>query len=103
MTQLEKLYQTIQNLKELGYPLDEKMLRDLDQLEEALIEKEVLPALANTIAPTPLISDTRDDFYPQHELSPGVLIMTYSATKTKKEMLDEVSEKLGLGLEVKIV
>ncbi len=215
MTQLDKLYQTVQNLKELGYPLDEKMLADLDRLEESLIEKEVLPALAQTIAPmigqiqrevtlevvyipdeplsvrlirnlqgqareakatmdalekemteqnpvrktftmsphtkagksglqvkfpdgriirekfayqtlmevirhagykkvaaldlklcgVPLVSGTLDDYYgsAQHELEPGVFIMTHSGTRAKADQLETISNHLNLGLEIKIV
>lgn len=210
MTKLEKLYQTIQNLKELGYRLDEKMLNDLDNLEAALIETEVLPALANAISPTlnqlqraltleviyvpdeplsvrlmrgeenegaafgepedsneenpartrrtftmsphtkgrrtalkvhfpdgtvireyyaartlvevirkvgperiqplglaangvPLVSRERDEFYKQHDLGDGTLVMTHTSTRVKKDLLDEVSNALGLGLEVEIV
>jgi hypothetical protein len=51
----------------------------------------------------PLVSDTRDDFYNQYDLGNGVLIMTHTATKVKKDLLDEVSRLLALGLEVKIV
>ena len=39
MTKLEKLYQTIQNLKELGLPLDERLIKETEQLEEEIIQK----------------------------------------------------------------
>ncbi len=49
------------------------------------------------------ISKTRDDFYNQHELSDGYLMVTHSSTNKKKQQLEEISEKLGLGLKVEVV
>lgn len=49
------------------------------------------------------ISKTRDDFYNQHELPGGYLILTHSSTDKKKRQLEEISQKLGLGLKVEVV
>ena len=49
------------------------------------------------------ISKTRDDFYNQHELPGGYLITTHSSTAKKKQQIEEISEKLGLGLKVEVV
>lgn len=49
MTKLEKLYQSIANLKELGLPLHEETLQAVDNLEEELIKNEVIPRLADSI------------------------------------------------------
>ena len=49
------------------------------------------------------ISKTRDDFYNQHELPGGYLIVTHSATIKKKQQIEEISKKLGLGLKVEVV
>ena len=49
------------------------------------------------------ISKTRDDFYNQHELPGGYLILTHSSTDKKKRQLEEISEKLGLELKVEVV
>lgn len=51
MTKLEKLYQSIANLKELGLPLHDETLKAVDNLEEELIRNEVIPRLADTIEP----------------------------------------------------
>ena len=51
----------------------------------------------------PLVSNERDDFYDQYDIGNGVLIMTQTATKVKKNLLDTVSEKLGLSLKVEII
>jgi hypothetical protein len=210
MTQLEKLYQSIQHLKELGVKLPDDLIDQTNRVEEEIIKKDVIPALADTISPVikqiqreiilvveyvpdepvsvrwtrkrsmtipleldfandnkkkafseretvtisphsksskttlsikfpdgkiishrfayhtlvdtikvvghekvkklniiccgvPLVSETKDDFYTQHELTKGVYIMTHSSTRTKKDQLDEISKKLGLGLKTEIV
>lgn len=210
MTKLEKLYQSIQNLKELGMQLPDKLIEETNRIEEEIIKNDIIPALAETISPVinqiqreiilvveyvpdeplsvrltrkrsmtippdqdffkdtkekpysereaftisshpkssktvlsvnfpdgksishrfaydtfletinsighekvkglniiycgvPLISGAKDDFYTQHELGKGIYVMTHSSTKTKKEQLDEISKKLGLGLKVEIV
>ena len=211
MTQLEKLYQSIQHLKELGIQLPDKLIEDTNRVEEEeIIKKEIIPVLADTISPVinqiqreiilvveytpnepvsvrwtrkrsitmpaeldlindnkknifserqtftisphsksskttlsiafpdgktishrfanetlvdtikiighekvkelniiccgvPLVSSIKDDFYTQHELVKGVYIMTHSSTKLKKEQLDEISKRLGVGLKVEIV
>ena len=211
MTKLEKLYQSIEGLKELGLPLNEETLKAVDNLEEELIKNEVIPRLTGSIEPiitqiqrpivlvvdyvpgeplsvrltrkrvitddnftkeyplTPkliepekksgktitsapkaawtgllvtypdgavinnkyayetliqvvekagiekveklglkqvgldFISKTRDDFYNQHELPGGYLIVTHSATIKKKQQIEEISKKMGLGLKVEVV
>lgn len=40
MTKLEKLYQSILNLKELALPLHEETLKEVDNLEDELIIKK---------------------------------------------------------------
>ena len=49
------------------------------------------------------ISKSKDDFYNQHELSGGYLIVTHSATVKKRQQIEEISERLNLGLKVEIV
>lgn len=51
MTQLEKLYQSIQNLKELGVQLPDKLIDETNRVEEEIIKKDIIPALAKTISP----------------------------------------------------
>ncbi|MFZ4724527.1 MAG: hypothetical protein ACOYMD_03710 [Paludibacter sp.] len=212
MTNLEKLYQSIANFKELGLALNDEMLQKADLLEEDLIKNEVIPRLTGSIEPiitqiqrpivlvvdyvpgealsvrltrkrviteegetkqyslAPLpnkertkktdktitsspksawtglvvtfpngkvinnryayetlievvetvgiqkvaalglkhvgldfITKTKDDFYNQHELPGGYLILTHSSTDKKKRQLEEISQKLGLGLKVEVV
>ncbi len=210
MTQLEKLYQSIQNLKELGVQLPDKLIDETNRVEEEIIKNDIIPALSKTISPiinqikreiilvveyvpdeplsvkltrkrsltippeidiptdrknqsfveretytisshsksskttlrvkfpdgktiahrfaydtlieairnigyekvralnliccgVPLVSNTKDDFYTQHELTKGVFIMTHSSTRSKKDQLDEISKRLKLNLKVEIV
>lgn len=49
------------------------------------------------------ISKNRDDFYNQHVLPGGYLITTHSSTAKKKQQIEEISKKLGLGLKVQVV
>jgi len=51
MTKLEKLYSTIQNLKELGLELGEDLLKQTDELEQEIIKKEILPVISEKIEP----------------------------------------------------
>lgn len=51
MTQLEKLYQSIQNLKELGVQLPAKLIDETNRVEEEIIKNDIIPALSETINP----------------------------------------------------
>ena len=49
------------------------------------------------------ISKNKDDFYNQHELPNGYLILTHSSTDKKKRQIEDISQKLNLGLKVEVV
>lgn len=49
------------------------------------------------------ISKNKDDFYNQHELPNGYLILTHSSTDKKRRQIEEISKKLNLGLKVEVV
>ena len=51
MTKLEKLYSTIQNLKELGLELGDDLLKQTKKLEQKIIKKEILPVISEKIKP----------------------------------------------------
>lgn len=210
MTKLEKLYQSIENLKELGLPLNQETLNAVSTMEEDLIKNEIIPRLSGSIEPIitqikrpivlvvdyvpdetlsvrltrkrvitedsetkeypilssrvkgnktdkvltstpkssktrlkviypngrvisnkyayqtlidvientgvnkveklkiehlgmPLISKAKDDFYDQHQLTDGSLIITHSSTYKKKQIIDEISNRLCLDLVVEII
>lgn len=51
MTKLQKLYNTIQNLKELGLELGDDLLKQTSELEQEIIKKEILPVVSEKIEP----------------------------------------------------
>jgi hypothetical protein len=51
----------------------------------------------------PLVSKTKDDFYNQHEITGGWLVVTHSSTITKRQQLERISNQLGLNLKIEIV
>ncbi len=51
MSQLKKLYQTMQNLKDLGLKINDDLIDEVNKLEEEIIKKEILPVLTEKIAP----------------------------------------------------
>ena len=73
----------------------------LDVIEHAGADK--VAALKLKWVGLPLVSKTKDDYYNQHEISDGWLVVTHSSTNQKKVQLEEISQKLHLGLKVEIV
>lgn len=51
MTKLEKLYNSIQTLKELGATLPEELIAQTNRLEEDIIKNEILPVVTEKIEP----------------------------------------------------
>ncbi|WP_024994097.1 hypothetical protein [Phocaeicola paurosaccharolyticus] len=51
MSRLDKLYDTMANLKELGLTINEDLVKEVNELEEELIKKEILPILTKNIEP----------------------------------------------------
>jgi hypothetical protein len=51
MTKLEQLYNSIQNLKELGVQLPDKLIEETNRVEAEIIQHEVIPALSDAIDP----------------------------------------------------
>ena len=51
MTKLEKLYSIIENSRDVGVKLPKGVLQQVEELEEGIIKKEILPVVTETIAP----------------------------------------------------
>lgn len=51
MNRLEKLYNTMENLLELGLTINENLEKEVNALEEEIIKKEILPILTKSIEP----------------------------------------------------
>lgn len=61
MTKLQKLYSTIQNLKELGLELGDDLLKQTSELEQEIIKNEILPVVSEKIEP--IISQIQREFW----------------------------------------
>lgn len=51
MNRLDKLYNTMENLHELGLTINEDLEKEVNALEEEIIKKEILPILTKNIEP----------------------------------------------------
>ena len=51
MTNLEKLYSSIENFREMGVKLPKDVVQQVEELEEGIIKEEILPALSRDIEP----------------------------------------------------
>lgn len=87
MTKLEKLYESIKNLQDLGLPLNKETLQAADNLEELLIKSEILPAMSKNVEP--LLSKIQRDLVLVVEYHPGNPISVALSRKAKiTEILD---------------
>ena len=51
MATLKELYTTLKSLRDMNLPVDDKLLKAADNLEEKIIKEEILPALSQNIEP----------------------------------------------------
>ena len=51
MSTLKELYITMENLRKLNLPIEEKLKKEAAKLEEDLIRQEILPVLTEKIEP----------------------------------------------------
>ena len=54
MATLKELYTTLKSLRDMNLPVDEKLLKAADNLEEKIIKEEIQPSLSLNIEPLPL-------------------------------------------------
>ena len=80
MTKLEKFYESIKSLEEVGLPLTDEMLKKADELEEQLIKTEVLPTLSKDIEPR--LSQIQRELVLVVEYRPGEPISVALSRKT---------------------
>ncbi|MBO4612661.1 MAG: hypothetical protein J5671_05760 [Bacteroidaceae bacterium] len=81
MTRLEKLYSIIENSRDLGVRLNKDVLQQVEELEEEIIKKEILPALSSDIAPR--LNPIQRDLVLVVEYHPGEPISVALSRKTK--------------------
>lgn len=73
----------------------------VEAIQKIGIEK--VADLGMTWVGLPLVSKEKDNFYNQHEIDKGWWIVTHSATNQKRLQLEEISQKLNIGLKVDII
>ena len=61
MATLKELYTTLKSLRDMNLPVDDKLLKAADNLEEKIIKEEILPALSQNIEPQ--LSEIQRDLF----------------------------------------
>ena len=51
MSKLKNLYLALENLQSAGFPIDDKLMAQISELEEKIIKNDILPVLQDTIQP----------------------------------------------------
>ena len=97
MTKLETLYTSIKGLQDLGLPLNEQTLKAVDELEEQLIKKEILPAMSKDIEP--LLSQIQRELVLVVEYKPGTPI---SVALSRKAKISEIVDAKRLDIDPKV-
>ena len=69
MATLKELYTTLKSLRDMNLPVDEKLLKAADNLEEKIIKEEILPSLSQNIEP--LLNEIQRDLVLVVEYHPG--------------------------------
>ena len=87
MATLKELYTTLRSLRDMNLPVDDKLLKAADNLEEKIIKEEILPALSQNIEPQ--LSEIQRDLVLVVEYHPGEPLSVALSRKTKiSEIID---------------
>ena len=87
MATLKELYTTLKSLRDMNLPVDEKLLKAADSLEEKIIKEEILPSLSQNIEP--LLNEIQRDLVLVVEYHPGEPISVALSRKAKiSEIVD---------------
>lgn len=81
MATLKELYTTLKSLRDMNLPVDDKLLKAADNLEEKIIKEEILPSLSQNIEP--LLSEIQRDLVLVVEYHPGEPISVALSRKAK--------------------
>ncbi len=81
MATLKELYTTLKSLRDMHLPVDDKLLKAADNLEEKIIKEEILPSLSQNIEP--LLSEIQRDLVLVVEYHPGDPISVALSRKAK--------------------
>lgn len=87
MATLNELYTTLKSLRSMNLPIDEKLLKAADELEEKIIKEEILPSLSENIEP--LLNEIQRELVLVVEYHPGEAISVALSRKAKiSEIID---------------
>ena len=87
MATLKELYTTLKSLRDMNLPVDEKLEKAADDLEERIIKEEILPSLSQNIEP--LLDEIQRELVLVVEYHPGEPISVALSRKTKiSEIVD---------------
>lgn len=81
MATLKELYTTLKSLRDMNLPIDEKLLKAADELEEKIIKEEILPSLSENIQP--LLNEIQRDLVLVVEYHPDEPIRVALSRKVK--------------------
>lgn len=81
MATLKELYTTLKSLRDMNLPVDDKLLKAADNLEEKIIKEEILPALSQNIEP--LLNEIQRELVLVVEYHPGEPISVALSRKAK--------------------
>lgn len=81
MATLKELYTTLKSLRDMNLPIDDKLLKAADDLEEKIIKEEILPALSQNIEP--LLNEIQRDLVLVVEHHPGQPLSVALSRKAK--------------------
>ena len=81
MATLKELYTTLKSLRDMNLPVDDKLLKAADNLEEKIIKQEILPSLSQNIEP--LLSEIQRELVLVVEYHPGDPISVALSRKAK--------------------
>lgn len=81
MATLKELYTTLKSLRDMNLPVDDKLLKAADNLEEKIIKLDILPSLSQNIEP--LLSEIQRELVLVVEYHPGEPISVALSRKAK--------------------
>lgn len=102
MATLKELYTTLKSLRDMNLPVDAKLEKAADELEEQIIKEQILPSLSENIEP--LLSEIQRDLVLVVEYHPGDPISVALSRKAKisdfsdaKQMTEPTSQPVSGG------
>lgn len=95
MATLKELYTTLKSLRGMNLPINEKLLKAADELEEKIIKEEILPSLSENIQP--LLNEIQRDLVLVVEYHPDEPISVALSRKVKISEIVDAKQLSGSG------